>query len=195
MGSVNMCASLYVFVFTSEGLHIPWCMYGGQTWLPQDWSVQVIASVKVGSLSIDWLRKTSHPVVSSREGIENLSLVQKAVADMLSSLVTFAQSVWLETFPAPRFPLGLSCTLDFLSQYIEPDLYLVCSSEIPRYALLCGLDWASYKSSEGWRSPSSSCHLDNCIKTQLSGVWRAASANRVLSVWLWGPRAGSPAST
>lgn len=47
----------------------------------------------------------------------------KAVADRLSGLATFAQSVWC--VPAPRFPLDLSCTLDFLSQHIEPDLCLL----------------------------------------------------------------------
>lgn len=41
---------------------------------------------------------TWNRVVPSRERVKNLFLAEKAEVDMLSSLVTFAKSVWPETF-------------------------------------------------------------------------------------------------
>lgn len=92
----------------------------------------------------------AHRVVPLREGMSNLLSVQKAGADMLSSPLTFAQSV-SEDFPAPDPPPVLS-----LSRFTEPilmkgtlqsfdvvTLTLYLAYFVPqrlRYALLCTWD-------------------------------------------------------
>jgi hypothetical protein len=76
----------------------------GQTWLPQN-SLESTGDIFYkGRFIIYRFAEKNLTTDCAFKGRNVKSLVQKAAVDMFSGLETFAQSVWLETFPAPRFP-------------------------------------------------------------------------------------------